>query len=558
MKYIFVSGGVISGIGKGITTASISLLLKSAGFKVAPLKIDPYLNVDAGTMNPIHHGEVFVLDDGSETDQDLGNYERFLNEDLNKNNYTTSGQVYLSVIQKERALEYDGECVEAVPHIPEEIIKRIEAAGKSTKADIVVIEIGGTVGELQNVFIFEANRFLKMKHPDDVLHIHLSYLPIPPSIGEMKSKPVQMSVKELNSLGIQPDILLARSPEPVDATRKKKLSIFCGLEPVDIISAPDVASIYEVPLIYEQGNLTNRILQKLKLKRNPSTKLRTEKNMLTKWKGFFKKGVDANNSIKIGIVGKYFATGDFTLVDSYISVIEAIKHASFYQDIKPEIAWIDASKIQENPNILNGFQGLIVPGGFGARDIEGKISTIQFARENKIPYLGLCLGMQMAVVEYARNVLGLKKAHSSEIDSKTKYPVIHIMPDQQKKMLQRDYGGTMRLGAWDSKINIGTKVHKLYTDASIINHKPTSQVGGSLIISERHRHRFEFNNDFLKQFNDGDFTISGTTPDKKLVEIIELKSHPFFIGSQFHPELKSHPLNPHPLFVGFIEAASKK
>ena len=535
MKYIFVSGGVISGIGKGIATSSIALLLKSAGFKVAPLKIDPYLNVDAGTMNPIHHGEVFVLDDGSETDQDLGNYERFLNEDLNKANYTTSGQVYLSVIQRERALEYEGECVEAVPHIPEEILRRVELAGKSMDADIVVVEIGGTVGELQNVFIFEANRLLKQKKPDDVLHVHVSYLPVPPSIGEMKSKPVQMSVKELNSMGIQPDILLARSEVSLDERRKKKLAIFCSVEPEDIISAPDVKSIYEVPVNFEEENLTERILGKLKLKR--------KRKDLKEWRQFVDKVHSAKKEVKVGIVGKYFSTGDFTLSDSYVSVIEAIKHASWTQGLKPQISWIDSGKILSDLSYLSNLDGVIVPGGFGSRDIEGKIETIKYCRENKIPYLGLCYGMQMAVIEYARNVLRLENANTTEVDPETKYPVIHIMPDQEKKMLERDYGATMRLGAWGCVLKNGTMVKKLY---------------GKGEISERHRHRYEFNNQYMEKFLKNGLMISGTSPDGKLVEIIELKDHPFFIGTQFHPELKSRPLNPHPLFMGFIKAASTK
>ncbi len=533
MKYIFVSGGVISGIGKGVATASIALILKSAGFKVAPLKIDPYLNVDAGTMNPIHHGEVFVLDDGSETDQDLGNYERFLDEPLNKTNYATSGQVYLSVIQRERSLGYDGDCVEAVPHIPEEIIRRIDEAGKSKKADIAVIEIGGTVGEMQNVFIFEANRMLKLKKPEDVIHIHLSYLPIPPSLGEMKSKPVQMSVKELNSMGIQPDILLARSGVPVDEIRRKKLALFCSVEPEDIISAPDVRNIYEVPVNYEDGGLSGRILQKLRLKRKNKD--------LKEWRKFESKVSSADKPLKIGIVGKYFSTGDFTLADSYISVIEALKHAAFTQGYKPEIAWIDSGKLLKDIDQLRDYQGIIVPGGFGSRDIEGKIEAIRFCRVNKIPYFGLCYGMQLAVVEYARNVLRMAEANTTEIDPKTKYPVIHIMSDQQKKLLEKDYGGTMRLGAWECKLKPGSLVRKLY---------------GKPKISERHRHRYEFNNEFLKQFNK-ELYVSGTSPDGKLVEIVEMKDHPFFVGTQFHPELKSRPLDPHPLFMGFIKAASK-
>lgn len=551
MKYIFVSGGVISGIGKGIATASIALLLKSAGFKVAPIKCDPYLNVDAGTMNPVIHGEVFVMDDGSETDQDLGHYERFLGESLNKTNYTTSGQVYMSVIQKERSLGYDGECVEAVPHIPEEFIRRINEAGKSKDADIVVIEIGGTVGELQNVFIFEANRMLKHKKPEDVIHIHLSYLPVPPSLGEMKSKPVQMSVKELDSMGIHPDIVLARAATPIDDVRRKKLSLFCDVEPEDVISAPDVDSVYEVPLNFEDSGLTNRILKKLKLRR--------KKKDLKDWRSYVKKVETAKKEVKIGIVGKYFATGDFVLADSYISVIEAIKHAAFAQGFDPKISWIDAGHFIDKKNLpdLKIFQGIIVPGGFGSRDIEGKINTIQYCRENNIPYFGLCYGMQLAVVEYARNVLGLKGAHTTEIDQKTKYPVIHIMPDQEKKMLEKNYGASMRLGAWDCSLMPGTLVKELYQKyGSPSTHSVRSgRISGQ--ISERHRHRFEFNNKFKEEFLGNGLTISGTSPDAKLVEIIELKNHPFFVGTQFHPELKSRPLAPHPLFIGFLNAANK-
>ena len=533
MKYIFVSGGVISGIGKGIATSSIALLLKSAGHKVVPIKMDPYLNVDAGTMNPIEHGEVFVLDDGAETDQDLGHYERFLNDSLNKNSIATQGSIYLSVIQRERNLEYDGECVDTVTYITDEIIRRIKEAGRSKNADIVLIEIGGTTGEYQNVLFLEANRMLKLKNPNDVLHVHITYLPVPASIGEMKSKPAQMSVRDLNAVGIQPDVLLARASRSLDQNRIKKLAISTGLEPEDIISAPDVDSIYKVPLGYENQNLTQRLLGKLGLKENKSD--------LKDWKEFVTEIDNAKGVVKIAIVGKYFATGDYTLSDSYISVIESIKHASWLQGLKPEIHWVDAGKVLNNPNLLKGYQGIIVPGGFGARDIEGKIVTIKYARENKIPYFGLCYGMQLATVEFARNVLGFKDANSTEIDSKTSHPVIHIMPDQEKKLLERNYGATMRLGAWDCVLKQGSLARKLY---------------GKRDISERHRHRYEFNNDYREEIEKAGMQIVGTTPDGKLVEVIELKDHPFFVGTQFHPELKSRPLDPHPLFVGFIQAAS--
>jgi CTP synthase len=534
MKYIFVSGGVISGIGKGIATASIGLLLKSAGYKIAPLKMDPYLNVDAGTMNPLAHGETFVLDDGRETDQDLGHYERFLNESLNSNNIATQGSIYLSVIEKERNLEYDGDYVD-IHNVTQEIIERIQLAGRSRNADIVLVEIGGTAGEYQNVLFLEANRLLKLKKHDDVIHIHISYLPIPSNLGEMKSKPVQMSVRDLNAVGIQPDIILARAEQPIDAPRIKRLSLNTGIEPEDIIPAPDVKNIYEIPLDFEKAGLTDRILKKLKLKR-------LKKDLLKDWEGFIKKSQTAKTPVKIGIVGKYFSSGSGVLTDSYISVIESIKHASWTQGFKPEVTWVDSGKVMEDANILKDFDGIIVPGGFGSRDIDGKIAAIKYCRENKVPYLGLCYGMQMAVIEYSRNVLKLAGAHTTEIDLTTKHPVIHIMPDQEKKLLEKDYGGTMRLGAWDCVLTAGTLTKKLY---------------GKSKTSERHRHRYEYNNFYRKDLEKSGMTVSGTSPDGKLVEIIELPNHPFFVGTQFHPELKSRPLDPHPIFMGFIEAASK-
>jgi CTP synthase len=529
-----VSGGVISGIGKGIATASIALLLKSAGYKVAPLKMDPYLNVDAGTMNPLAHGETFVLDDGRETDQDLGHYERFLNESLNSNNIATQGSIYMSVIQKERNLEYNGDYVD-IHDVTQEIMQRIQNAGKSKNADIVIVEIGGTAGEYQNMLFLEANRLLKIKKHDDVIHIHVTYLPIPANLGEMKSKPAQMSVRDLNTAGIHPDILLARASEPLDGPRTKRLAMNTGIEEEDIISAPDVLNVYEIPLNFEKGQLTKRILQKLKL--------RYKKPRLGEWRGWVKDVERSKKPVKIAIVGKYFTSGAGVLSDSYISVIEAIKHASYRQRLKPEIHWLDAGKVLGKTDILKDYQGIIVPGGFGVRDIEGKIAAIQYARENKIPYLGLCYGLQMAVIEYARNVLKLKDANSTEVDEKTKFPVVHVMPEQAKKLLAKDYGGTMRLGAWECDLLDGSLVRKLY---------------GKSKISERHRHRFEFNNDFKKNFSVNGMLISGTSPDGRLVEIIEInqKYHPFFVGTQFHPELKSRPLAPHPIFSGFIKAAS--
>lgn len=533
MKYIFVSGGVISGIGKGIATASIALLLKAAGYKVVPLKMDPYLNVDAGTMNPLAHGETFVLDDGKEADQDLGHYERYLGESLNSTNIATQGSIYLTVIQKERNLEYEGDYVD-IHNVTQEIIERIQLAGKANNADIVVVEIGGTTGEYQNVLFLEANRLLKLKKQNEVVHIHVTYLPVPSFLGEMKSKPAQMSVRDLHSVGIQPDILLARSTESIDAPRAKRLSFNTGIEPEDIIPAPDVKNVYEVPLNFEACKLTDRILEKLNLKR--------KKTDLAKWREFVHSVEIAKVPIKIGIVGKYFSSGNGVLSDAYISVIEALKHAAYTVGYKPEIEWIDAGKVEKDISLLKNFQGIIVPGGFGSRDIEGKIETIKYCRENKIPYLGLCYGMQLAVVEFARNVLDFTNANTTEINSKTKYPVIHIMPDQEKKLLEKNYGGTMRLGAWDCVLQNKTISKSLY---------------GKQRISERHRHRYEFNNKYKQELENNGLVIAGTSPDGKLVEIIELKDHPFFIGTQFHPELKSRPLQPHPLFTGFVKAASK-
>lgn len=535
MKYIFVSGGVISGIGKGIATSSIALLLKAAGHKVSPIKMDPYLNVDAGTMNPIEHGEVFVLDDGTETDQDLGHYERYLGESLTKNNIATQGSIYLSVIQKERNLDYDGASVDVVTYVTEEILSRIRQAGRSKNADIVLIEIGGTAGEYQNVLFLEANRQLKLKKHDDVIHVHVTYLPIPTSLGEMKSKPAQMSVRDLNAVGIQPDIILARAEKPLDQARIKKLAISTGLEEQDIISAPDLKNVYSLPLKFEDAGLTDRILSKLGIKRKQTD--------LKEWREFVKSSENTGKVVKIGIVGKYFTSGDFSLMDSYISVIEAIKHASYKIGVRPEISWIDASKLEADPAQLAKYDGIIVPGGFGSRDVEGKVKAVQYVRENKIPYLGLCYGMQLAVVEFARNVLGLKDAHTTEVDPDTKNPVIHIMPEQVKMLLKRDYGGTMRLGSWDAELKAGSKIRALY---------------GKEKVSERHRHRFEVNNEYRSQLEKNGFKVVGQSPDNRLVEIMELEDHPFFAGSQFHPELKSRPLDPHPIFLGFIQAASKQ
>lgn len=535
-KVIFVSGGVISGIGKGVATSSIALLLKSRGFKVTAIKADPYLNVDAGTLNPIEHGEVFVLDDGMECDQDLGNYERFLDQSLNSSNYMTTGQVFKTIIEKERALGYEGKTVEFFQDPPREIINRIYKCAQVNDAEIIVFEIGGTVGEFQNLLFLEANRLMKLNKPNDILHVHLTYLPIPSSIGEMKSKPAQMSIQQLSLAGIRADVVLARSQVAVDEKRKEKIAIACGLDPENILSAPDVESIYQVPLNFENQQLSDNILRKLVLKPRRSN--------MEEWKVMVNRVLTSKKTAKIAMVGKYFSTGDFTLSDAYLSVIESIKHSAPHFDFKPKIRWIDSGQIEaESSQILKGYDGIIVPGGFGARAVEGIIEAIRFARENNIPYFGLCFGMQLAAVEFARNVLNLKDAHTTEINPKTKNPIIHVMESQKENIEKGELGGTMRLGAWDFKAKKAT----IFADS----YKTTTG-------SERHRHRFEFNNKYKEDFEKAGMLISATTKDGSLVEAIELKNHPHFVGVQFHPELKSRPMRPHPLYMSFIEAVSKK
>lgn len=535
-KVIFVSGGVISGIGKGVATSSIALLLKSRGYKVTAMKADPYLNVDAGTLNPIEHGEVFVLDDGMECDQDLGNYERFLNQNLNSTNYMTTGQVFKTIIERERALGYEGKTVEFFQDPPREIIKRIEDCAKVNKAEIVLFEIGGTVGEYQNLLFLEANRLMKLQNPKDILHIHLTYLPIPSSIGEMKSKPAQMSIQQLAQAGIHADFVLARSQVAVDEKRKGKIAIAVGIQPEDIISAPDVESIYQVPLNFENQKLSDKILTKLSLKPRTSD--------LSEWKVMVNRTLTAKKTAKIAMVGKYFSTGDFTLSDAYLSVIESIRHAASHFDIKAKIAWIDSAQIEKDGvKMLAGYDGIIVPGGYGSRAVEGIITAIKFAREAKIPYFGLCYGMQQAAIEFARNVCNLRDANTTEINPNTKNPIIHVMESQKDLVKYHKLGGTQRLGSWDWKAKKGSKFEKAYK---------------STVGADRHRHRYEFNNEYRKLFEEKGMTISATTKDDHLVEALELSDHPFFVGVQFHPELKSRPLSPHPLYVAFMEAVSKQ
>jgi len=539
-KYIFVTGGVMSGIGKGITTSSLLRILEAKGYKATAMKIDPYVNVDAGTMNPIEHGEVFVTDDGAECDQDIGNYERFSNTNITKDNYLTTGKVYQTVINKERNLEYEGKCVEVVPHIPNEVIYRIKKAGQTTNSDFVLIEIGGTIGEYQNLLFLEAARMMHLKTPKDILIILVSYLPIPKTIGEMKTKPTQSASRLLNEAGLQPDIIVGRSSLPIDEPRKRKISTFCNVDPRDVISAPDAESIYDVPLLLNQEKIGERILKKLEVppKRNQKG--------LGDWERVVKKSKKDNKKVKIAIVGKYFETGDFVLTDSYISVIEAIKHASWKVGCKEEITWLSSEKYEKNKNTLkelSSYDGVIIPGGFGSRGIEGKINVINYCREKKIPFFGLCLGMQLAVIEYARNKCGLKDASSIEFEKDCKNPVIDIMESQKKLMEKKNYGGTMRLGAYSCELEKDTISYKAYK---------------TKMISERHRHRFEVNNDYRKILEEKGLKVAGINSELNLVEIIEIKKHPFFVGVQFHPEFKSRPLTGHPLFVAFIKAASLK
>ena len=530
----------MSGVGKGVATSSIGAILQARGFVVTAVKIDPYINVDAGTMNPVEHGEVFVTKDGVESDQDIGNYERFLNRDLTKVNYMTTGAVYLSVIQKERNLEYGGKSVEVVPHIPLEVIDRLNAAAREAKADFVLVEIGGTVGEYQNMLFLEAARMMHLKRPKDVMFVLVSYLPVPKMVGEMKTKPTQYAVRTLNSAGIQPDIIIARSEYPIDEPRKEKIATFCNMDERAIISAPDIeSSIYEIPLNFEREGLAQIILR--------GFGMRDRRTDFAAWKRLVAKVHNGKKEVRIGIVGKYFESGKFVLADSYISVIEAVKHACWAQDMRPVIEWLNAEDYEKNPRTLNQlkkYDGIIVPGGFGSRGIEGKIAVARYCRQNKIPYFGLCYGLQIAVIEFARTICGLRGAHTTEINPSTKYPVIDVMEEQKEKLRKNQYGGSMRLGAYECELVPGSRASAAYRRAKS--------------VSERHRHRYEVNNAYLEALTKKGLVISGTNPQTGLVEVIELPKHPFFIATQFHPELQSRPMAPHPLFLEFIKVASKK
>ncbi len=534
-RYIAVTGGVLSGLGKGVVTSSLGYLLKAQGFEVTSIKIDPYINIDAGTMRPTEHGEVFVTDDGGETDQDLGTYERFLDVSLTRKHSITTGQVYMTVIRKERNLEYEGKCVEVIPHIPQEVKRRIREVGRENDADFVLVEVGGTVGDYQSVLFLEAIREMRLEG-DDILFIHVAYLPIPNNLGEMKTKPAQHSIRELNAIGIQPDIFIGRSKQAMDETRKEKISFICNVRKEDIFSAPDIKSIYEEPLVLDKQGLTENILTRFGLEHKKGT--------LKEWTAFTEKIKSVDKQVTVGIVGKYFDIGDFALEDSYVSVIESIKHACWNNGAKPVIKWIDSKEFEKKDacmDALKEYDALIVPGGFGKSGVEGKIQAIRCAREAKIPYLGLCYGMQLAVVEYARNVCGFADAHTTEIDQKTEHPVIDILPEQKKNLESSDYGATMRLGAYDALIKKDTLIWKLY--------------GKKEKVSERHRHRYEVNPEYVQVLEEKGMVFSGVSPDRKLMEFMELPGHPYFVGTQAHPEFKSRPLKPSPMFDGLIKAA---
>lgn len=537
-KYIFVVGGVMSGVGKGVASSSIAKILQARGLTVTALKIDPYINVDAGTMNPTEHGEVFVLQNGLETDQDMGNYERFLGTDIPDINYMTTGSVYQSVIKKERNLGYEGKNVQVVPDVPLEVIRRIKKAADTAHADVTITEIGGTVGEYENILFIEAIRMMKAEMPEDVAVVMVSYLPVPGSVGEMKTKPTQHAARTLGSSGVFPDFILARAPVPLDKKRKEKIARFCNVQPNNVISAPDVSNIYEIPLNFEKDKLSEKICDLLSLS--------CRKSNLTAWKRFVAKSNNGHDTVKIAVIGKYFNSGDFVLSDVYISVLEAIKYSAYKLGLKPDIDYVSSQEFENAKDLkkLDQYDGVLIPGGFGTTGIEGKLKVIRYVREKRIPYFGICYGMQLAVLEFAKSVLRLRSASTAEIDGGAKHLVIDVMPEQKEHIEESNMGGTMRLGEYPAKLKEGSIALKAYKNEK---------------ISERHRHRYEVNNGYVEALTEKGIIFSGTSPNGKLMEIMELdkKTHPFFVGVQFHPEFHARPLDPHPLFTAFIKAASK-
>jgi len=562
----------MSGVGKGVASSSLAKILQARGLTVTALKIDPYINVDAGTMNPTEHGEVFVLQNGLETDQDMGNYERFLNIDIPDINYMTTGSVYKSVIEKERNLEYGGKNVEVVPDIPLEVIRRIKKAADVADADVTITEVGGTVGEYQNVLFLEAVRMLKTEMPDDVAVVMVSYLPVPGSVGEMKTKPTQTAVRMLNSAGVFADFILARAPQSLDKKRKEKIARFCNVTPEHVISAPDVDSIYDVPLNFEKDKLSTLVCDFLGLASSTKTNL-------SAWRRFVARSKNGTDTVTIAVIGKYFNSGDFVLSDVYLSVLEAIKYSAYSLKLKPEIHYLSSLDFTDTTNLktLTEYDGILIPGGFGATGIEGKLNVVEYVRENKIPYFGICYGMQLAVVEYARNVLKMDGAHTAEIDPQAAHTVIDVMPDQKERIeKQKDMGGTMRLGEYPAALERGSHAAGAYREhAAKQKQKIKRHLGdgetvltkssiardayGEGTVSERHRHRYEVNPEYIEELTAGGLRFTGRSPDGKLMEIMELPQevHPFYVGVQFHPEFHARPLDPHPLFTAFVKAASE-
>ncbi|WP_408008656.1 CTP synthase [Pseudalkalibacillus sp. A8] len=527
-KYIFVTGGVVSSLGKGITAASLGRLLKNRGVKVTIQKFDPYINVDPGTMSPYQHGEVFVTDDGAETDLDLGHYERFIDINLNKYSNVTTGKIYSTVLKKERRGDYLGGTVQVIPHITNEIKERVFRAGRETNADVVITEIGGTVGDIESLPYLEAIRQIKSDiGVENVMYIHCTLVPYIKAAGEMKTKPTQHSVKELRSLGIQPNVIVVRNEMPLPQEMKDKIALFCDINPASVIEAMDADTLYEVPLALQAQKLDQITCEHLKLNCKEAD--------MTDWKELVNRVTNLKNKTRIAIVGKYVA-----LPDAYISVVESLRHAGYEFDTDIDIKWINSEQVTDEnvKDVLEDVDGILVPGGFGDRGIEGKISAIRFARENKVPMLGICLGMQLASVEFARNVLGYEDAHSAEINPASTHPVIDLLPEQKDV---EDLGGTLRLGLYPCKLRKGTNAFEAYDQE---------------VVYERHRHRFEFNNEYREEMEKAGFLFSGTSPDGRLVEIIELKDHPWFVASQFHPEFISRPTKPQPLFREFVNAAT--
>jgi len=526
-KFVFVTGGVVSSIGKGIVAASLGRLLKSRDYSVSILKLDPYINVDPGTMSPFQHGEVFVTQDGAETDLDLGHYERFTDTSMSRLNSVTTGSIYQAVINKERRGDYDGGTVQVIPHITNEIKERIIRVSKNTNPDVVITEIGGTVGDIESLPFLEAIRqFRKEVGRQNVLYMHVTLIPWIASAGEMKTKPTQHSVKELRSIGIQPDILICRSDRPLATGLKQKLSEFCDVPAACVITAIDVKSIYEVPLLLEREGLAEQTLELLNMKQCPPD--------LMQWQILVDRMYSPKHAVEIAIVGKYVR-----LSDAYLSVVEALRHAAIAMSGELRLRWVNSETLEDDgiKTHLEGVDGVVIPGGFGSRGVDGKIAAIRYARDHQIPFLGLCLGMQCSVIEWARDVVGFKDANSVEFDPHTDNPVINLLPEQQDIV---DLGGTMRLGLYPCRIMPNTLAFKLYQEE---------------VIYERHRHRYEFNNAYRNLFLESGYVISGTSPDGRLVEMVELPDHPFFISCQFHPEFQSRPSAPHPLFLGFIQAA---